>query len=911
MESYRVEKLTFYYPERERPALDNISLTIGQGVFATLCGPSGCGKTTLLRQFKPSLAPHGVRSGTIYFEGTDIAALSQRDASSKIGFVMQSPENQIVTDKVWHELAFGLESLGCGTAEIRLRAAEMASFFGIQTWFYKNVMELSGGQKQILALASVMIMQPKVLILDEPTSQLDPIAASEFLATVSKINRELGVTVILTEHRLEEVFPLSDRVIVMDSGKILTDGTAREAGLALRERGHGMFLAMPAAMRIWAGINASLDEDCPVTVRDGAAWLHKTVAANKDIINLDTNVTDSARSHSGAPVIELDEVWFKYAKDLPDVIKSLSYKVFPGELTAIIGGNGTGKTTALSLMTRLNRPYRGKVLVNGQPIEKITNLFDGFLSSLPQNPQSLFVKKTVREDLLEILSGMKLTKTEKMSRLENIITLCRLNGFLDSHPYDLSGGEQQRAALAKVLLLNPRVLLLDEPTKGLDAEFKQVFAAILKKLTSAGAAVVMVSHDIEFCAEYADRCALFFDGGIVSEGAPRDFFSGNSFYTSSANRIARSVFPKAITAADVIAALGGRITNAADIDIRGGHSFSTSEVPAQPFKSQPTEKISFLRKIAAGIASFMLILTVIGAMLHFDGLKAFVSGGDIAINAASNAADAWKYAGIILALAAEMTALVTALTWKRSPAIIRSKASLEKQNLSKRTLTAAGMILFMIPLTIYMGYYFLDDRKYYLISLIIILETMLPFVLIFESRKPQARELIVIAVLCAIAVAGRTAFFMLPQFKPVVALVIIAGVAFGGEAGFLVGAMTGFVSNMFFGQGPWTPWQMFAFGAIGFLAGILFKKGLLRRHPASLAVFGAFAAFFIYGGVMNPAMVLMYQPMPTKGMFLAAYLQGIPFDLVHATATVTFLLIISRAMLEKLDRIKIKYGLVE
>ncbi|MDR1558271.1 MAG: ATP-binding cassette domain-containing protein [Clostridiales bacterium] len=907
MESYRAEKLTFYYPERKKPALDNISLKIEQGAFVTLCGPSGCGKTTLLRQFKPSLAPHGTVTGAIYFEGTELSLLSQRDASAKIGFVMQNPENQIVTDKVWHELAFGLESLGCGTAEIRLRVAEMASFFGIQAWFYKNVTELSGGQKQLLALASVMATQPKVLILDEPTSQLDPIAASEFLMTVSKINRELGVTVILTEHRLEEIFPLSDRIIVMDSGKILAEGTSREVGLALRERGHGMFLAMPAAMRIWAGINTSRGEDCPVTVRDGSAWLYKRVSANKDIIKPD--LTDNVLSRSAPPVIEFEEVWFKYGQNLPDVIKGLSYKMFPGELTAIIGGNGTGKTTALSLMARLNHPYRGKVLINGQPIEKTTNLLGGFLGALPQNPQSLFVKKNVREDLLEILSDMKLTKAEKMSRLENITALCRLNGFLDSHPYDLSGGEQQRAALAKVLLLRPRVLLLDEPTKGLDAEFKQVFAGILKKLTSAGVAVIMVSHDIEFCAEHADRCALFFDGGIVSEGTPRNFFSGNSFYTSSANRMARFLLPKAVTVADVIASLGGQTTGAADIDIHGEYSLSDGQTYAG--SSEPAKNISSFRKAAAVAASSMLILTIIFAMFHFDGLKAFVSGGDIAVSAASNAADAWKYAGIIFALAGEMIALVLALTWKRAETDALSKTSPEKRNLSKRTLAAAGAILLMIPLTIYTGYYFLDDRKYYLISLLIILETMLPFALVFEARKPQARELIVIAVLCAIAVAGRTAFFMLPQFKPVIALVIIAGVAFGGEAGFLVGAMTGFVSNMFFGQGPWTPWQMFAFGMIGFLAGILFRKGLLRRHSGSLAVFGAFAAFFIYGGVMNPAMVLMYQPTPTKEMLIAAYLQGIPFDLVHATATVMFLLIISQAMLEKLDRIKVKYGLVE
>ena len=220
------------------------------------------------------------------------------------------------------------------------------------------------------------------------------------------------------------------------------------------------------------------------------------------------------------------------------------------------------------------------------------------------------------------------------------------------------------------------------------------------------------------------------------------------------------------------------------------------------------------------------------------------------------------------------------------------------------------MILLAIPMTIYIGIFYLGDRKYYFIALIIILETMLLFALVFESRKPQARELVVIAVLCAIAVAGRAAFFMLPQFKPVVALVIVAGVAFGGEAGFLVGAMTGFVSNFFFGQGPMTPWQMFAFGIIGFLAGVLFRKGLLGRGRVPLAIFGGIMAFVIYGGLMNPASTLTFQPYPTWEMFMLAYLQGIPFDLVHAAATVTFMLVISQPMLEKLDRIKTKYGLI-
>jgi energy-coupling factor transport system ATP-binding protein len=474
-----------------------------------------------------------------------------------------------------------------------------------------------------------------------------------------------------------------------------------------------------------------------------------------------------------------------------------------------------------------------------------------------------------------------------------------------------------------VLLLQPKILLLDEPTKGLDAEFKQIFAAILKKLTAAGVSVVMASHDVEFCAEWADRCALFFDGDIVTENTPRAFFSGNSFYTTSANRMARDVMPEAVTAGDIVLALGGELPRQPEVFDTGVRYEPASEETHSGQKQPKRLKLPAPNKFAASAFAMLLLVTVLFMVIKLNGFRAFVSGGNEAAAIADE--NAPLYVGIMLALSTEIIGLTLALTWKREKKSLTSQTLKHKTNqtrkkaakrtargkLSKRTISAAVITLLAIPATIFVGAYFFGDRKYYFISLLIILETMLPFALLFEGRKPQARELVVIAAMCAIAVAGRTAFFMLPQFKPVIAIVIIAGVAFGGETGFLVGAMTGFVSNFFFGQGPWTPWQMFAFGIIGFLAGVLSRKGLLRRSPAPLAVFGAFAAIVIYGGIMNPSFVIIYQGAPTRDMFLAVYLQGIPFDLVHAAATVAFLLIISQPMLEKLDRIKVKYGLIE
>ena len=890
MESYKIENLSFTYPNRVDKALDNINITVNQGEFITLCGKSGCGKTTLLRLLKTSLAPYGALDGSICFDGKVLSEINSKEQAAKIGFVMQSPDNQIVTDKVWHELAFGLESLGYSTPEIRTRVSEMASFFGIQTWFHKKVTELSGGQKQLLNLASVMVMQPSVLILDEPTSQLDPIAAQEFLKTLEKINRELGTTVILSEHRLEDAFPISDRVIVMDNGKIIVDEEPKKVGEILKTQNHDMYSALPAPMRVYGALENNFEY--PLTVREGRTWL-ENYSENH---TLNSEAIQKTKSDIvSQPVIEVKDAFFRYEKELPDIIKGLNIRINKGELFAIVGGNGTGKTTALSLISGLNVPYRGEILINGESISKVKNLYNGSLGVLPQNPQSVFVKNTVYLDLMEMLSERKIPREEKESRVKNISALCRIENLLDSHPYDLSGGEQQRAALAKVLLMSPEILLLDEPTKGLDAHFKQIFADIISDLKLNGVTVVMVSHDIEFCAEFSDRCAMFFDGNITSVGKPREFFAGKNFYTTSANRMARTTLPKAVLADDIILACGGKVqdrryTEAMKITLPENDKTEKHKVNSK--------KLTTSRIVVGSIFALFFILTSISQHINTDILSfPIFTNIDTGI--------------LQLIYIVEIVGAFICFFPQREFGTEAIQQPRNKRKLTKRTVAAALLILLAIPITIYIGIFYLGDRKYYFISLLIIIETMIPFCMVFESRKPQARELVIISVLCAIAVAGRAAFFMIPQFKPVVALVIIAGVCFGGETGFLVGAVTGFVSNFFFGQGPWTPWQMFAFGIIGFIAGILFQKGLLRKTKASLCVFGAIATFIIYGGIMNPSTVIMSQDRLNFAMIKAAYISGIPFDLVHAASTAFFLWFISESMIDKLDRIKVKYGLID
>ena len=559
-------------------------MQIREGSLNVLCGKSGCGKSTLLRQLKTVLALHGETSGEILYEGVPIQQTDLRTQSQEIGFVLQNPENQIVTDKVWHELAFGLESLGYDTPTIRLRVAEMASYFGIHRWFYRNVSELSGGQKQLLNLAAIMAMHPKVLILDEPTSQLDPIAASDFLETVKKINRDIGTTVILTEHRLQDVIPWADTVFVMDEGELIASGAPREIGEILKKKNHGMFLSMPAPMQIYAAVDTKLS--CPLTVREGREFVTQLMEGAGcpagEGNRTDSSVTEelSGKKQKKMPgknghedaqetverikEIEVRDVWFRYEKESADVVQDLSLTVYEGEFFALVGGNGTGKSTTLSLLSRVRVPYRGRILLHGRDIRRYTDdqLYRGYLGVLPQNPQSMFIKKTVREDLYAMIGGKREKKSreytanmQKAEAIEGIVSLTELENLLDRHPYDLSGGEQQRLALAKVLLLRPRVLLLDEPTKGLDAEYKVQLGKILKKLQDHGITIFMISHDVEFVAEYADRVGLFFEGNVVTCKEAHAFFAGNNFYTTAANRMARHYFPEAVTVKEVAGCL--------------------------------------------------------------------------------------------------------------------------------------------------------------------------------------------------------------------------------------------------------------------------------------------------------------------------------------------------------------------
>ena len=842
MEVFEIKNMTFTYAGASRPAIKDISLRIEPGEMMTVCGKSGSGKSTLLRHMKPALAPVGEISGSLTFCGRNIRELSHEEQASRIGYVLQNPDNQIVTDKVWHELAFGLESLGEDTATIRLRVAEMASYFGIQAWVHKDVAELSGGQKQLLNLASVMVMQPDVLILDEPTSQLDPIAAEEFLDTVRKINRELGTTVLLAEHRLEQVVTMSDRVVVLDDGRIIADDAPANVGAILAVKGHPMFMAMPTPMQAYGHLyqcGIGREQACPTDVREGRNWL---TALMKGKRITEASLPDVEPQENGSPVIEMKDIWFRYSRDENDVLRDFSLSINRGELLCMVGGNGAGKTTALNIMGGIRKHYRGAVKISGKT------------GILPQNPQTVFVEKTLSRDLMEVLEGHPLSGSEREKKVREMTELLEIDGLLDMHPYDLSGGEQQRAALAKVLLLEPDILLLDEPTKGLDPDFKEKLAGILTRLIEGGMTIVLASHDIEFCCRHADRCAMVFDGKVISCGAPRRFFSGNSFYTTAANRMSRHIFENAVNVEDLIRLVKNNLGEGPKVTLKENDSFG--------------EKVENMSSNS-------------GSGIVMKDPKAKYIQGDLPGRKISDS--------------------------RRSSNEKRESKADERRTISLLTIDVVMMALALG--TVFAGIYIFDNQRYFIVSMLLVIYAMVPFFARFERSSPKAREIVILAVMISVAVAGRAAFFMVPNFKPTVAIIIIAGVALGRQAGFLTGAMSAFVSNFLFGQGPWTTWQMLAMAVIGYLAGAVFYRYGDRMKVVVLAVFGGAATFFIYGAITDMWTILMMTSQPSLATAMVVYGAAVPFNAVHAAATVIFLLLLAKPMVEKLNRVKVKYGM--
>lgn len=974
MKIIELKKLSFRYSGEDKEVLSDIDLAIEEGGFYVICGASGSGKSTLLRQLKTSLQPVGQRSGRILYYGRDLEEVSQYTQSAKIGFVFQNPDTQIVTDKVWHELAFGLESIGMPQDMIRVRVAEMASYFGIQNWFYQSTDTLSGGQKQLLNLASVMVMHPKVLLLDEPVSQLDPIAAADFMATVHKLHAEFGITVIMAEHSLEEVAAYVDEVIFMKEGRLIAKGKMEELGNILETHDPSMEEILTVPMQIARGYEKlqkkkedtafTTNDRIPYTVALGQKWMAQrfSLAKQEEIKGFPfikqeetekfafakqeeaqrflgikqeeagrfTSVKQKEKKSLPAKdpkkqnrvkrslgykkifhAIQCTELCYHYPQADVDVVDHLSFFVDEGSIFALMGGNGSGKTTTLHLLGGLLKPQKGTIEFFGKALAKYKEkeLRNGILGVLPQDPTTLFVRKTVEEDLYEVLEEQNQIKTffgeTRQEIWQNVIALLGIEDLLKKHPYDLSGGEQQKAALAKVLLRQPAILLLDEPTKGLDAGSKKRLGELLVGLSQKKVTILMVSHDIEFCAKYATKTGLFFDGNIASVQDTKEFFVENHFYTTAANRMCRNYFPDVVTVQDAI-----RVCT--DTDIEDCNEFVPKEVEQEKaVQEKNNQNKAEQDKIEQEKVQQNKM------QQDKEEQKKDVQSKNEQEKAKQDQAEGLSAGNIndkkneISGKASVQNSDSDAVTEKTTTERIATERENSKHSVdTKQILSVVLTELIGIPLCIAIGFFFFGDRKYLFISMMTAVLSCIPFWTSLSRGKYSAKKVVLIAVLVAIATAGRSVFFMFPGIKPMAAVVIVTGISLGAEAGFLTGSLTMLLSNMLFGQGPWTPWQMFSMGLIGLLAGLLAAAGKERMEKrSSLCLLGLISPLVIYGGIMNFASLLMMSYTINKESIIAIYLSGIPMDLLHAVSTVIFLAVGGKPMLEKIERVKKKHGI--
>ncbi|MDR3072672.1 MAG: ATP-binding cassette domain-containing protein [Clostridiales Family XIII bacterium] len=533
----------FSYPGRKEKALTEISLDVAAGTFSLLCGKIGSGKTTLLQNLKKEISPAGEKSGHICICGQDLQDMDVRFSAKTVGFVDQNPESQIVMDSVWGELSFGLENLEILPEEIGRRIGEIAVFFGIEHWMNHRVYELSGGQKQLLSLAAVLAMQPEIILLDEPTAQLDPIAEKNFLQMLVRVNAELGKTIVISTHQFDEVLPLADKVICLDQGLLIYNGDSRGYLEKMYKDNDTLFL--PASTRLAVQLSEEVREtssteklprQLPMDVREGRDWLRQFATMHP------LSFEKPPREERKAEVALIAKnVWFRYTAEGGFVLTGLETEIRKGEIHGFVGGNGGGKSTLLKLFSGILKPQKGKI----HRTQEVRS------SMLFQDARAAFFCDTLLEDLMQ---GAKISETKGEDTQGRVLEMARrfaLEKYLSNHPFDLSAGEIQKAAFAKVLLTRPDILLLDEPVKGLDETEKKKIGEVLWMLRDSGVGIALVTHDVEFVAHYADRCSMLFGHAIIATGEGKAFFNRNMFYTTAVSRMTRGLADGCVVEEDV------------------------------------------------------------------------------------------------------------------------------------------------------------------------------------------------------------------------------------------------------------------------------------------------------------------------------------------------------------------------
>lgn len=550
MAGIKIQDLNYCYPETIKPALNRINLEVSEGQLLIITGNSGSGKSTLLRAIS-GLIPafyNGNLTGKIYLNGIDTAQIDRRQMVQEVGMVFQNPESQLVMMNVEQEIAFGLENLGLPAQIIKRRIMEISSSLGISSYLGHNVSELSGGQKQKVALAAVLAMHPGILLLDEPTSQLDPVAAEELLNVIRRLNEDHGTTVIMIEQRLERCCHLADRILVMENGVISADiKTGNRAGVMWPPRVSVTYLPPLPGLFARAGF-----QELPLTVKQGRQMIKAILAAG---IKPDLSLGDfgDLSGKPGEALLEITDLWYSYPNSTDEVLKNLSLTVKEGDFIAIMGENGAGKTTLLKNLNGLLRPRRGKVFLDGQDTrEMAVEELAPSIAYLSQDPNDFLFMPTVREEIAFTLKNLNL---QEDGYSETMLYKFKLDTYTNCNPRDLSTGERQRVALASVLVSKPRLLLLDEPTRGLDYQLKEELGRLLEEINRQGTTVVMVTHDVDFAAEYARDICLMFDGEVIELGDKYKVLQHATFYSPQVARLFHKIADNVINVADGVVVL--------------------------------------------------------------------------------------------------------------------------------------------------------------------------------------------------------------------------------------------------------------------------------------------------------------------------------------------------------------------
>jgi energy-coupling factor transporter ATP-binding protein EcfA2 len=531
----KADNFSFTYNGTEKPALENISLTIEDGEFVLITGPSGGGKSTLCRCFN-GLVPHfygGTIDGRIEVRGMDTLKHPPKELAAKVGMVFQDPENQLVTADVEREIAFGMENLGFPVSLISRRIEEALDTVGIAALRYRRHQELSGGEKQKVAIASVLTLHPDVLVLDEPTSQLDPQSAEEVLRILERLNDELGITVILVEHRLDRVIHLVDRMLILKDGKIYANGQPQEIMRSLNSADNG--ISIPPVVRLMQCLQDKClsNGELPLTVKDARLTLQKTLAKVK-------TAAFTEKDAAGRPVLTVEKLWFTYG-DKP-VLRDISMTVNEGEFIAVMGRNASGKTTLIKHFNGLLKPAKGKITIDGADTRhKSVAELSRKAGYVFQNPDDHLFADTVEDEVAFSLKNRGMEPDKIARSVENILAGFGLLRYRHAYPRNLSGGEKQRLALASVLVNEPEIVVMDEPTRGMDLALKKELMKFLDDYRRQGHAVIMVTHDVEMVAEYVDRVILLSEGRIVVDGNKREVLSGALLFSPQINRLAQAL----------------------------------------------------------------------------------------------------------------------------------------------------------------------------------------------------------------------------------------------------------------------------------------------------------------------------------------------------------------------------------